>query len=191
MAYPELKCYIGDQQCSIGELETWFGHSLDIRRADPFPGAPIVRVVKLRGLKGITSQNVEMFKEDGSPWEKAAIGRWWEDAPGLDPFPPNCLATRWKNNAMIGFIEGSGVVGFGMGTGDAPGSSGVFPIHCPAPGDAVFGLGLMRSPEYRCVQVTFQEFATDPDPDPGPDPEPGDGYLERIAVALERIAAKL
>lgn len=191
MAYPELKC-VNEQgnEISLAELEQWFGGKLDIRRATPFPGAPIVRVVGLRAKDSGAVQFARLLKQDGAPYPKAGFARWWDRAPGLDPFPPDCLATRWKDNADVAITKENGYADWGMGQGDKPpGSSGVFPLHCPAPADAVFGLGWSPGKEHKVVVPTFQEFAEDPGP--GPDPEPGDGLAEavnKLAAAVNRLA---
>ena len=198
MAYPEVKCYNRwGEEISKADLEAWFGAPIEIKRAHVVPGAPIVRVVKLKAKDSGAQQFARLLDVDGSPFPKAGMARHWPDAPKMPDFPANCLASRWENRADIVFTKEDGFADWAMGQGDKPpGASAVFPVHCPAPADAVYNLGWNPGGDsggggHKTVEITFQVFEEDPGPGPGPDPEPGDGYLERIAVALERIAAKL
>jgi len=176
-------------------LNAMWGVDLDIRRVDPIGSAEyVLRLVQLRVHEGPCAQMVEVRGLAGEPM-RCAVARWWDGAPGINPFPPDCIATRWRDKADIGWTdELSGVVGFGMGKGDMPGSSAVFPIHCLAPADYVGKLGWLPYTNHRSIVVTFQMFSTD---EPIP-PAPADESMQkviwrlgRIATATEAIAAKL
>ena len=197
MAYPEIRCEDRwGEEISKADLEAWFGAPIEIKRAHVVPGAPIVRVVKLKAKDSGAQQFARMLHEDGSPWPKAAIGRWWAGAPELPQFPANCLASRHAERADIATAKDNGFADWAMGPDDKPPSSGVWPIHCPAPADGVWGLGWTPGGDnqgggHKTIEVTFQQFAADPTDPEDPGNGDGDGQLKRIADALELIASKL
>lgn len=150
---------VGNREITQSAFESWFGGELDIRYCDPNPNVVdwVCRITGIYARDWGAVQLVRVLNEHGAPLERVAVGRWWPDAPGLDPFPPDCFATRWKDRAIIGWTNEEGNVGFGMGSGDTPpGSSGCWVIHCQAPSDWVGGLGWSPGVEHKCAVLEFK-----------------------------------
>jgi len=151
------------------QFETWFGGALDIRTCDPLPGLKTLRLAAVCARDWGAVQLVTLLDDTGAPLINAAVGRWWPDAPQLDPFPPDCMATRWKDRAVVGWTDLNGNVGFGMGKGDCPpGSSACWPIHCKAPADFCGGLGWSPGREHKTAALVFV-LVDDEEPPPPPD----------------------
>ena len=182
---------LNGQRRDLAWLASYWGVPLDIQRADPHPACPhLFRLTEIAIRQGPAVQIVACLQADGSPYHRTAVARWWQDAPALPPYPDDCHATRWKPNAVIGWTDAAGVVGFGMGGGDRPGSSGVWPLHCEAPGDWVGNLGMHAERNHETLALTFQLMpANEPPPEP-PEP-PASGDLAAIAQAIHALNATL
>jgi hypothetical protein len=173
------------------QLEAWFGHAVHIERCRVDAEAPyIARVVSLRCRDTGAVQLVRLVDPGGLPIQKAAIARWWPDAPRIDPYPPDCQASRWRDRAVIGWTNADGLHGFGMGGGDCPpGSSAVWVLHCDAPSDWVAGLGWSPGREHKVVEVTYALYPVDDQPQPQPPPDPENPDLSGLLTDLEEIGA--
>jgi hypothetical protein len=187
---PAVVCY--DEAGKVitkAQLETWFGGAVHIERASVHKDAPyIARVIRLQARDTGAVQLVRLVNPGGLAITRAAIARWWPDAPGLDPYPDDCYASRWRDRAVIGWTNTEGLIGFGMGGGDKPpGSSAVWALHCDAPSDWVGGLGWSPGREHKVVEVTFGLYPVDDQP--GPQPAPGDPDLCGLLTDLEEIGA--
>lgn len=174
-----------DRPISRTEFEEWFTCTLDIRRATAIPGFQVIRVQAIFARDWGATQLVQIVDANGGA-EGIAVARWWPDAPGLDPFPPDCFATRWKDRAVHGWTDANGHVGFGMGSGDCPpGHSGVFPIHCQAPADYVGNLGWAPGDAHKTAFVVFALTDEDDPPPPPPPPDPD----QRFALLADYFEA--
>ncbi len=180
------------QQQSLAWLNSYWGVPLDIRRATIHPAAAcVMRVTALQLHEGPATQIVRCVDQTNAPLNKVAVARWWPSVPNqLNPYPEDCHATRWEQNAVWGWTNANGDIGFGMGDKDMPGSSGVWPVHCQAPGDGVFNLGWMPGTNHRALVVTFMLLpAENPEPEPEPEPTPGD--LAEVVAALRELTATI
>jgi hypothetical protein len=190
---PAVVCY--DEAGKVitrAELEAWFGAPVHVERCQAHPDAPfIARVVSLQCRDTGAVQLVRLVDPGGLPIVRAAIARWWPDAPGLDPYPEDCYASRWRDRSVIGWTNEEGLIGFGMGGGDKPpGYSGVWALHCQAPSDWVGGLGWNPGREHKVIEVTFGLYPVDDQPGPQPPPpEPSDPELHGLLTDLEEIGA--
>jgi hypothetical protein len=195
---PALVCRdVNGNSITLEDLERWFGGEIGILRAQPHPNAPyVIRVTELHARDTGAVQLVNLRWADGKGVPNAAIARWFSSAPGLDPYPADCEATRPKNNAVIGWTNGEGLHGFGMGPGDKPpGWSGVWALHCDGPSDYVDGLGWSPGERHKVIEVTFTIYDKDdpgPGPGPDPDPDPGPGFdWQELGAAFDTMAAGL
>jgi hypothetical protein len=189
---PAVECFDeAGNHITKQQLEAWFGHTVDIQRATVDLEAPyIARVIRLQARDTGAVQLVRLVDPGGLAIRKAAIARWWPDAPGLDPYPEDCQASRWRDNAVTGWTNDDGLIGFGMGGGDCPpGSSAVWVLHCDAPSDWVAGLGWAPGKEHKVVEITFGLYPVDDQPGPQPPPNPEDPDLSGLLTDLEEIGA--
>ena len=189
---PAVVCY--DEAGNIipkSRLEAWFSRPIEIQRCQAHPEAPyIARVVSLQARDTGAVQLVRLVDPGGLPIRNAAIARWWPDAPGLDPYPEDCQASRWRDNAVVGWTNADGLIGFGMGGGDCPpGSSAVWALHCDAPSDWIGGLGWAPGREHKVIEVTFGLYPVDDQPGPQPPPDPENPDLAGLLTDLEEIGA--
>jgi hypothetical protein len=185
---PSLTCYdVDGNVITQDELKAWFTAPVPIERAQAHREAPYVaRVTSLHCRKSACVQMVRVVDPSGQPLPGAAVARWWNDAPVLDAYPADCHATRWRERAVVGYTDATGTVGFGMGGGDQPpGWSGVWVLHCDAPGDWVGGLGWVTGTGYHTVEPTFTICPAGD----GPSPQPTDADLAGLLTDLEEIGA--
>lgn len=172
-------------------LAAWFGVDVPVTRAVEDPRTPyIVVCTELRCHDGPATQMVTVHGLDGGPLPNAAVARWWADAPELDPFPPDCEASRWRERAIIGWTKEDGTVGFGMGPGDKPGSSAVWVLHCDAPCDLVDKLGWAPGVAHKIIEAVFEVFETDEEP-PQPPADDWREVLEQWAGLYQTAASDL
>jgi hypothetical protein len=64
-----------------------------------------------------------------------------------------------------------GTIGFGMGGGDKPNSSGLWVAHCDAPGDWFGSGGWFGLEAHASWHVVYQITEVGEDPEPKPSPE--------------------
>jgi len=169
---------------TLAELSAWWG--AEIRVLDPAQNEYAnyaVYVKELRVTEGPCTQIVRVVDEGGNPIEGVAVGRWWSTAPMLPTLPPDCYATYLHERGVIGLTGANGDVGFGMGQGDAPGTSDVWVIHCDAPSGAVLGLGWKFGTNHQAIIVTFQVLPLHITPPP----PPGECPVEEIEAELAKI----
>jgi hypothetical protein len=160
------------KQKDLAWLDTYWGVPVDIRRAALDSACDqVIRVTRIDVRQGPATQMVKVVSGAGAPLPQVAVARWWQDAPNIFPYPADCHATRWRQNGDIGWTNENGDVGYGVGQGDKPGSSGLWPIHCDAPSDGVFGLGMRAERNHELLAITFALLPVG-EPVPGPDPEP-------------------
>lgn len=187
-----------NNKISRAEFEDWFA-PLNIQRAVAIPGKKVIRLVAVYARDWGAVQLVQIIDANG-PVTGVTVARWWPDAPLLDPFPPDCSATRWRDRAVHGLTNEEGHIGFGMGSGDCPpGFSGIFPIHCQAPADWCGGLGWAPGVEHKTAYLIFAitEETDDPPPEPVPDPEPDQrfallaDYLDAVGQMSTSLANQL
>ena len=166
-------------------LGEWFGVDVQLRRADAEAGERyVVRCTELRTKDGEATQVVFLRDVENQPLTGGGVVRWWPGAPGMDPWPGDCVASRYYGNGVIGVTDGPlGDVGFGMGGGDCPpGSSAVWVAHCEGRSDLVEKLGWGVGENHRVVWPVFQVMEVGEDPEP---PVPGD---DELVEAVREVA---
>jgi hypothetical protein len=170
---------------TLAELSAWWGAEIEVVEPEPHAQAAyMVRAHELRVADGPATQIVRVIDQHGNPIDRAAVCRWWTDAPHLPALPAGCYASYLRPQAVVGETNAGGDVGFGMGKGDMPGSSGVWVANCQAPSGGVFGLGWKPFTNHAAVVVTFQVLPVGGGP-VVPPPEPVDTDLEEIRRRAE------
>lgn len=178
---------------TLAQLSAWFGAEVEVAQVVSNPKAGFyANVVRLEVRDGPCAQMVKVIDDAGKPLQGVRICRWWQDAPELPPFPEGCMATRFKDRAVHGPTNENGDIGFGMGGGDMPGSSGVWLVDCDCPGAWVGGLGWKPYTNHAAIAVTYQVFPAETEP-PVPPPPEGDieGLLKAIWSKLDQIYENL
>jgi hypothetical protein len=155
--------------------------------ASEYPEA--FRVVELREQIGDAALVVRLLNEEGQLQGGVTVIRYWPDAPKLPEWPPP--PERWFSQGVHGETNDEGVIGFGMGRGDyydpaleQRGATSIWVGFLGTGSECVGGLGMLGGSNHAHINVTFQHSA---EPEP---PGPGGDELERIALALESIAAR-
>ena len=127
----------------------------------------MAKIIELRAHTGPCTQLVTVRDLEGQPLPGMAVCRWWAGAPEGPAFPEGCLATRWADQFVWGLTKDpEGVVGFGMGGGDMPNSSGLWVAHCEAPGDWFGAGGWLPNTVHDTWHVIYQ--ITEAGDEPGP-----------------------
>ena len=165
--------------------EAWWPAPLILNRAAPIEGVPYVaRIVEIQALIGPCTQIVKVIGPEKECLPGVAVCRWWAGAPKGPDFPEDCAATRWQDLFVYGLTAcPEGTVGFAMGDGDMPNSSGFWVAHCDAPGDWWGSGGWKPEIEHDTWLVTYQ--ITEVEDEPGPTPTP-EGLL-RVADLYVRL----
>jgi len=152
--------------------EQWWPADLILERAQPAENVPyLAKIIELRALDGPSTQLVTVRGLYGAPEPGVAVCRWWAGAPLGRAFPDDCHATRWQDQFVWGMSKEDGTIGFGMGTGDKPNSSGVWVAHCDAPGDWFGSGGWFGLTAHATWHVVYQITEVGEDPEPKPEPE--------------------
>jgi hypothetical protein len=175
----------GGERWTLTQLNDWWGAEVEVIQAVPHPEAGFyARIVELKVSDGPATQLVRVVDEAEEPVAGVTICRWWQDAPALPEFPADCLATRYKDRAVHGETKANGEVGFGMGGGDMPGSSGIWLAHCDCPAGWVGGLGWKPAVAHATLVVTFQVLPAEVPPPEPPTPEPPEGEVVELLQAI-------
>jgi hypothetical protein len=110
------------------------------------------------------------LSEAGEPVAQVPVARYWPDAPLLPP-----EQALWQPRGVIGYTNGQGDTGFGMGNGDyytPPAQTGASWIWVAQPGiasEAVSGLGMLAGTNHSHMNVVFRYDSAPPEP-PAEDP---------------------
>lgn len=151
------------------------------------------RLTELREKEGPATCVVSVFDEAGKPI-KRAVAQGWRDGPQLpdDMDPAGGLPAGYPNRGHAAFPNGNGDAGFGWGQGEYYDPTKAEGAHyywvCTFASDVVTGLGMLPLTEHLHLDPRFQRSTPDAI-DPTPDP-PSNTALDRIAAALESIAAR-
>jgi hypothetical protein len=105
------------------------------------------------------------LSEAGEPVAQVPVARYWPDAPLL---PPD--QALWQPRGVIGYTNGQGDTGFGMGNGDyytPPAQTGASWIWVAQPGiasEAISGLGMLAGTNHSHMNVVFRYDSGEPEP---------------------------
>ena len=105
------------------------------------------------------------LSEGGEPVVQVPVARYWPDAPLLPP-----EQALWQPRGVIGYTNGQGDTGFGMGNGDyytPPAQTGASWIWVAQPGiasEAVSGLGMLAGTNHSHMNVVFRYESGEPEP---------------------------
>lgn len=180
--YPQVYDPSGQPQPWEWAVE-WWPVPLLMERAEPVEGVPyILRLVEIRALIGPCTQVVSLKGTASQPLIGISVCRWWAGAPEGPQWPDTCHATRWRDNFVWGYTKEDGTVGFPMGSGDMPNSSGVWPAYCEAPGDWWGSGGWKPEIEHDTWHLVYQMIKVEDEPGPTPTPS---GLVKVAGIYLE------
>ena len=73
---------------TLAELSAWWGAEIEVVEPEPHAQAAyMVRAHELRVADGPATQIVRVIDQHGNPIDRAAVCRWWTDAPHLPALP--------------------------------------------------------------------------------------------------------
>ena len=107
------------------------------------------------------------LSEGGEPVADVPVARYWPDAPYLPP-----AQRHWKSRGVIGYTNGQGDTGFGMGEGDyysPPEQGGVSWMWVAQSGmdsEAVSGLGMLAGTNHAHMNAVFRFDSGTQEPPP-------------------------